>query len=74
MLSTQTKSGVGTGVPKYTSAMVDNKTATDKQHWACEAETSGVWENIFTYFVSQPVENTTLWSLFPRAACWGLLF
>ena len=32
MLSTQTKGGVGTGAQKYTSAMADSKTATDKIH------------------------------------------
>ena len=32
VLSTQTKGWMGTGALKYTSAMVDSKKATDKQH------------------------------------------
>ena len=56
MLSTQMKGWVGTGAPKYTSAMADSKKATDKQHWACDSKNKpgprGVWENIFHLFRS----------------------
>ena len=59
MLSTQTKGGVGTGAQKYTSAMADSKTATDKIHWAHDSKNKpsgpgprGVWESIFHLFRS----------------------
>ena len=66
MLSTQTKGWVGTGALKYTSAMADSKKATKKQHWTLDSKNNpsgpgprGARENISTYFVPQPVENTT---------------
>ena len=59
MLSTQMKGWVGTGAQKYTSAMVDSKTATDKQHRPCDSNNKpsgpgprGVQENIFHLFRS----------------------
>ena len=58
MFSTQMKGWVGTGVLKFSSAMADNKKATDKQHWASGSKQPlgpglrGVWENIFHLFHS----------------------
>ena len=58
MFSMQTKGWVGTGALKFSSAMTDNKKATDKQHWAHDSKQpsglglSGVWENIFHSFCS----------------------
>ena len=48
----QLKRGVGweLGLRNIRQQWRTTKTATDKQHWACEAETSGVWENIFHLF------------------------
>ena len=66
MLSTQTKSWVGTGALKYSSAMVDSKKASDNntdhvtQKRTSRAQAPAVCEKTFsTYFVPQPVENTT---------------
>ena len=66
MLSTQTKGWVGTGALKYSSAMADSKKATDNntehvtQKTTPRTQDPAVCEKTFsTYFVPQPVENTT---------------
>ena len=65
MFSTQTKGWVGTGALQFPSAMVDSKKAIDKQHRARDSKqplgpTPAECEKTFsTYFVPQPVENTT---------------
>ena len=66
MLSTPAKGWVGTGALNFMSAMADSKKATEKQHWARDSKNKpsgpgprGVWETFSTYFVPQPVENTT---------------
>ena len=68
MLLTQTKGWVGTGAPKYTSTMTDSKKATDDtehttQKTTPRAQATEVCEKtFFTYYVPQPVENTTSFS------------
>ena len=67
MFSTQTKGWVGTGALKFSPAMADSKKATDKINNTEQVtqnnplgEAPVVCERTFsTYFVPQPVENTT---------------
>ena len=65
MLSTQTKGWVGTGALKYSSAMADSKVTDNNtehvtQKTTPRAQAPVVCEKTFsTYFVPQPVENTT---------------